>query len=224
MCKRILNIRDNDTYTPADIGRRLNDYFIKHNLKVTNKHYEKHLFLDLCKAEGLEPGKHKGYEFLPIAQKEIDRVKANQGKKTAQPKKKATQPKKASAITPIEEMAEQSAREMAKAEPVKAIPTKEPAEGKKANDFISRSALIEEVKTMLMPDGYKLHVIQRIEEAPAFSLAANVDEFKALREKLYTDIRYFTKTLQTPEERAAAINALAALYGFAKSFIKKKEG
>lgn len=219
MCKRILNLRDNELYTCAAIGCRLNDYFIKHNLKVKNKHYEKHLFKDLCKAEGLGPGKHKGYELIPIAQKEIDRVKANQANiKPSQPKPKK---KKAPAITPIEEMAEQSAREMAKAEPIKAIPTKEPAEGKKANDFISRSALIEEVKTMLMPDGYKLHVIQLIEEAPAFSLAANADEFKALREKLYTDIRYFTKTLQTPEERAAAINALAALYGSANI---QKEG
>ena len=120
MCKRILNIRDNDTYTAADIGKRLNEYFVKHNLKVTNKHYEKHLFLDLCKAEGLEPGKHKGFEFLPIAQKEIDRVKADQGKKTAQPKK-IPQPKKAPAITPLEEMAEKTAKEMEKAEAVKTI-------------------------------------------------------------------------------------------------------
>ena len=121
MCKRILNIRDNELYTPAEVGRRLNDYFIKHNLKVRNKHYEKHLFADLCKAEGLEPGKHKGYELLPIIQKEIERVKANQPGKKPQPKKPAP------SITPIEELAKTTAQEFKKAEAVKAI-TEEPKE------------------------------------------------------------------------------------------------
>ena len=121
MCKRILNIRDNELYTLAEVGRRLNDYFIKHNLKVRNKHYEKHLFADLCKAEGLEPGKHKGYELLPIIQKEIERVKANQPGKKPQPKKPA------SIKTPIEELAESTAQEFKKAEAVKAI-TEEPKE------------------------------------------------------------------------------------------------
>ena len=120
MCKRILNIRDNELYTPAEVGRRLNDYFIKHNLKVRNKHYEKHLFADLCKAEGLEPGKHKGYELIPIVEKEIERVKASQGKKP-QPKKPAP------SITPIEELAKTTAQEFRKAEAVKTI-TKEEAE------------------------------------------------------------------------------------------------
>lgn len=117
MCKRILNIRDNELYTYGEIGLRLNDYFIKNNINAKNKHYELHKFGDLCKAEGLGPGKHKGYELLPVIQKEIERVKANQAKvKTAQPGKK-----KAQAITPIEEMAEKSAREMEKAEAAQAI-------------------------------------------------------------------------------------------------------
>ena len=116
MCKRILNIRDNKLYTFSEIGLRLNDYFIKHNLEVRNKHYELHKFGDLCKAEGLEPGKHKGFELYPIAQKEIDRVKANQpGKKPVKVKKTAP------GITPIEELAESTAKEFKKAEAAKAV-------------------------------------------------------------------------------------------------------
>ena len=240
MCKRILNIRDNDTYTAADIGKRLNEYFVKHNLKVTNKHYEKHLFLDLCKAEGLEPGKHKGFEFLPIAQKEIDRVKANQGKKTAQPKK-IPQPKKAPAITPLEEMAEKTAKEMAKAETVNAIIEK-PTEVKLENDLISRSALKADFERRASKArNWKEHaildrdkeieiratatldficeVIMTIDKAPA-CIAVNADEFEAKRKKFYTDFHYFVKACSTPEERIALLNALAALYGYSN----KKEG
>ena len=221
MCKRILNIRDNDTYTAADIGKRLNEYFVKHNLKVTNKHYEKHLFLDLCKAEGLEPGKHKGFEFLPIAQKEIDRVKANQGKK-AQPKK-IPQPKKAPAITPLEEMAEKTAKEMEKAEAVNAIIEK-PTEIKLENDLISRSALKARIRYAPNKNNETWEelfdaVMYEIDNAPA-CIAVNADEFEAKRKKFYTDFHYFVKACSTPEERIALLNALAALYGYSN----KKEG
>lgn len=110
MCKRILGLKDNELYTAAEVGRRLNDYFIKNKLKVKNRHYEKHLFLDLCKAEGIEAGKNKGSVLLPIAIKEIERVKANQPGK-----------KKAPAMTPIEEMAKKTAAEYKKAEAAQAI-------------------------------------------------------------------------------------------------------
>lgn len=110
MCKRILGLKDNELYTAAEVGRRLNDYFIKNKLKVKNRHYEKHLFLDLCKAEGIEAGKNKGSVLLPIAVKEIERVKANQPGK-----------KKAPDITPIEEMAKKTAAEYKKAEAAQAI-------------------------------------------------------------------------------------------------------
>lgn len=185
MCKRILNIRDNELYTPADIGRRLNDYFIKNNLKVKNKHYEKHLFSDLCKAEGLEPGKHKGYELIPVIQKEIERVKANQAKvKTAQPGKK-----KAPAITPIEELAKTTAQEFKKAEAVNAI-TEEPKESELVKAYCK---------------GF---------DTGAETIKADPDEFEAKRKKFYTDVHYFMKLCSTPEERTAMLYALAALYGF----------
>lgn len=133
MCKRILNIRDNKLYTFSEIGLRLNDYFIKHNLTVKNKHYELHKFGDLCKAEGLEPGKHKGFELYPIAQKEIDRVRASQGKKPAKTKKTAP------GITPLEELAETTAKEFEKAEAIKAV-TEEPrateTKAEPAGDFV----------------------------------------------------------------------------------------
>ena len=120
MCRRILNLKDNEEYTFSAVGTRLNDYFIKNGLKVRNQHYELHKFKDICMAEGLGPGKHKGYELIPIVEKEIERVKASQGKKP-QPKKPA------SSITPIEELAKTTAQEFKKAEAVKAI-TKEQAE------------------------------------------------------------------------------------------------
>lgn len=123
MCKRILGLKDNELYTAAEVGRRLNDYFIKNKLKVKNRHYEKHLFLDLCKAEGIEAGKNKGSVLLPIAIKEIERVKANQPGK-----------KKAPAMTPIEEMAKKTAAEYKKAEAVQAI-AEEDMEPIKAEDI-----------------------------------------------------------------------------------------
>lgn len=115
MCKRILNLKDNELYTFAQIGLKLNDYFIKNNLKVKNHNYELHKFKDICMAEGLGPGKHKGSELYPIAQKEIDRVKANQ------PGKKAPAKKAVPVMTPIEEMAEKTAQEFKKAEAAKVI-------------------------------------------------------------------------------------------------------
>ena len=118
MCRRILNLKDNEEYTFSAVGTRLNDYFTKNGLKVRNQHYELHKFKDICMAEGLGPGKHKGYELIPIVEKEIERVKANQGKKP-QPKKPAP------SITPIEELAKTTAQEFKKAEAVKAI-TEEP--------------------------------------------------------------------------------------------------
>ena len=112
MCRRILNLKDNKEYTFSEIGKRLNDYFTKNGLKVRNQHYELHKFKDICMAEGLGPGKHKGYELIPIVEKEIERVKASQGKKP--------QPKKPASIkTPIEELAESTAQEFKKAEAVK---------------------------------------------------------------------------------------------------------
>lgn len=123
MCKRILGLKDNELYTAAEVGRRLNDYFIKNKLKVKNRHYEKHLFLDLCKAEGIEAGKNKGSVLLPIAIKEIERVKANQPGK-----------KKAPAMTPIEEMAKKTAAEYKKAEAAQAL-TEEEAHSIKAEEL-----------------------------------------------------------------------------------------
>lgn len=128
MCKRILGLKDSELYTAAEVGRRLNDYFIKNKLKVKNRHYEKHLFLDLCKAEGIEAGKNKGSVLLPIAIKEIERVKANQPGK-----------KKAPAMTPIEEMAKKTAAEYKKAEAAQAI-AEEVKEPEKCQD-------VPEVKT-----------------------------------------------------------------------------
>lgn len=114
MCRRILGLKDNELYTFSQVGVLLNDYFAKNGLNVKNQHYELHKFKDICMAEGLEPGKHRGVELYPIAQKEIDRVKANQpGKKPGK--------KTASAMTPLEEMAKKSAAEYKKAEAVKAI-------------------------------------------------------------------------------------------------------
>ena len=118
MCRRILGLKDNEEYTFSAVGTRLNDYFTKNGLKVRNQHYELHKFKDICMAEGLGPGKHKGYELIPIVEKEIERVKASQGRKP--------QPKKPASIkTPIEELAESTAQEFKKAEAVKAI-TEEP--------------------------------------------------------------------------------------------------
>lgn len=116
MCRRILNLKDNKEYTFSEIGKRLNDYFTKNGLKVRNQHYELHKFGDICKAEGLEPGKHKGFELIPIVEKEIERVKASQPVLKA----KKAQPKKSS-VTPIEELAEKTAKEFKMAEAVKTI-------------------------------------------------------------------------------------------------------
>lgn len=187
MCKRILNIRDNQLYAFAEIGTRLNDYFSKNNLKVKNHHYEKHLFADLCKAEGLEPGKHKGYELIPIVQKEIERVKANQPAnqpdKKAQPKKKA-----ASGITPIEEMARQ-ANKVKVAETVKAI-TEEPKESELVKAYCK---------------GF---------DTGAETVKAEPGDFvEIIRRKFYKDYHFFIKYAQTPEERTAITNALGNLYG-----------
>ena len=115
MCKRILNLKNNELYSFAEVGLRLNEYFIKNKLKVKNHKYELNKFKDICMAEGLGPGKHKGFELYPIAQKEIERVKANQPGKKPQPKKPA------SIKTPIEELAENTAKEFEKAEAVRTI-------------------------------------------------------------------------------------------------------
>ena len=117
MCRRILGLKDNQLYTFSQVGVLLNDYFEKNGLKVKNKHYELHKFKDICMAEGLGPGKHKGLELYPIAQKEIDRVR------TGQPGIKVKKP----SVTPIEELAEKTAKEFKKAEAVKTI-TKEEVE------------------------------------------------------------------------------------------------
>lgn len=118
-------MRDNQLYSFAEVGTLLNEYFTKNKLAVKNRHYEKHLFKDLCMAEGIGHGRHKGSVLIPIAQKEIDRVKANQPGKTPAVKKPA--PKKSvSGITPIEEMARQ-ANKVKVSQAVKTI-TKEQAE------------------------------------------------------------------------------------------------
>lgn len=115
MCRRILNLQDNKLYSYAEIGTRLNDYFAKNNINAKNKHYELHKFWDICKAEGLGPGKHKGFELIPIIQREIERVKASQA--NVKPRKVNTKPEK---LTPIEAMAAET-KEEPKAEPVPAV-------------------------------------------------------------------------------------------------------
>lgn len=198
MCKRILNIRDNELYTYGEIGLRLNDYFIKNNINAKNKHYELHKFKDICTAEGLGPGKHKGYELLPVIQKEIERVKANQAKvKTAQPGKK-----KALAITPIEELAETTAQEFKKSEAVNAI-VMDKADAMKT--FVKDPEPKESELVKAYCKGF---------DTGAETVKAEPGDFvEIIRKKFYTDYHFFIKYARTPEERVAITNALGNLYG-----------
>ena len=184
MCRRILNLKDNEEYTFSAVGTRLNDYFTKNGLKVRNQHYELHKFKDICMAEGLGPGKHKGYELIPIVEKEIERVRANQAKiKPAKAKKPAPN------ITPIEELAKTTAQEFKKAEAVKAI-TEEPKESELVKAYCK---------------GF---------DTGAETVKAEPGDFvEIIRKKFYTDYHFFIKYARTPEERVAITNALGNLYG-----------